>query len=529
MSINIIDNFSVNVAKPLDAKITASGSVARWAIPYRYDGLKVYDLSDRKTYVWNISSATWSIDHQIIIGDGYVPKYQPSLDGFTNSVLFSTASNIGINTTVPKSVLQINDPSGFAQPISLGFYGLDSRISYNWCNDGDQVYVQSKGSSILVFSDDHFTIKVRESNSATNSSSFTSPFSLSKRRLDIMTDVIGATGGTISMTGTNSVTLTTGSTGTINFVATGLSSSFNFITANLQRTLFGTYFHPSSPYGTFSITTNTSGYPSHIYMRSSDYLDRGTDFTLSAGNGTAFKFLYGEGGRFNISAGHGLGSGFGGSVSIVGGNGGIDGAPGDIYLIPGSNLDPLNGNVYLGINRVKVSDNDVFAWVHNKGTNGIGDSGNNVAPWGYPSLASGQFTLISGDVTSLVNCSSFTPRPCAWHRTGNIVTVSGQVSFSVTTANVDTSFKLKIPISSSFGVDSGGGDGNNWQLSGVGKIVSKYGSSGDVVTIQAYSTGMADFKFKPSSTGAQNMTYHYTYILGSWPNTSGGGGGGLGG
>ncbi len=95
MSINIIDNFSVNVAKPLDAKITASGSVARWAIPYRYDGLKVYDLSDRKTYVWNISSATWSIDHQIIIGDGYVPKYQPSLDGFTNHhQVFGTCRNL---------------------------------------------------------------------------------------------------------------------------------------------------------------------------------------------------------------------------------------------------------------------------------------------------------------------------------------------------------------------------------------------------------------------------------------------------
>lgn len=523
MSINIIDNFSVNVAKPIDAKIIASGSVARWAIPYRYDGLKVYDLSDRKTYVWNISSATWSVDHQIIVGDGYVPKYQSSLDGFTNSVLFSTASSVGVNTTIPKSTLQIDDSLGFAPPINISFFGTENRISSNWYYSGtDQYHSLTRGSSILVFSDDRFTIKVREANSLVTS--FTSPFSLSKRRLDIVTDIIGATGGTVSIAGTSSVNLTTGSSGSINLIATGLSSSFNFITGNLQRTLFGTYLPPSG-YGTFSISTNTGGYASHIYMKSSDFFSKGADFTLNAGDGTAFKVFYAEGGRFNISAGHGLGSGFGGSVSIIGGNGGIDGTPGDIYLIPGSNLDPLNGNVYLGINRVKVADNDVFAWIHNKGTNGIGDSGNNVSPWGYPSLASGQFTLVSGDATSLVNCSSFATKPCAWHRTGNIVTVSGQVSFTVTSANIDTSFRLKIPIKSEFGVDTGGGNGNNWQLNGVGKIVSKYGSSGDVVTIQAYGTSMADFKFKPSSTGAQTMTYHYTYIVGTWPSTSGGGGG----
>lgn len=525
MSINIIDNFSVNVAKPLDAKITASGSVARWAIPYRYDGLKVYDLSDRKTYVWNISSATWSIDHQIVIGDGYVPKYQTSIGGLTNSVIYSTGSNVGINTTVPKSVLQINDPSGFAQPINLGFFGTEARISSNWYFSGtDQYHIVNRGSSILAFSDDHFTIKVREANHL--ATSYSSPFSLSRTRIDMIADIIGATGGTISMTGTNSVTLTTGSTGTINFVATGLSSSFNFITGNLQRTLFGTYLPPSG-YGTFSITTNVGGYPSHIYMKSSDYLDRGADFTLSAGNGTAFKILYGEGGRFNINAGHGLGFGFGGSVSIVGGNAGFSGVAGDIYIIPGSTPDPTNGNIYLGINRVKVTDNDVYAYVHNKGTNGIGDSGNDVAPWGYPSLASGQFTLVAGDATSLVNCSSFTPKPCAWHRTGNIVTVSGQVSFTVTTDNIDTSFKLKIPIKSVFGVDLGGGNGNNWQLNGVGKIVSKYGTAGDVVTVQAYGTSTADFKFKPSSTGAQTMTYHYTYIVGTYNDSGGGGGLGL--
>ena len=41
MSIQILDGFQVNVAKPIDSRIVASGSVARNAIPYKYHGLRV--------------------------------------------------------------------------------------------------------------------------------------------------------------------------------------------------------------------------------------------------------------------------------------------------------------------------------------------------------------------------------------------------------------------------------------------------------------------------------------------------------
>jgi hypothetical protein len=180
-------------------------------------------------------------------------------------------------------------------------------------------------------------------------------------------------------------------------------------------------------------------------------------------------------------------------------------------------------------NKVVISLNDIYADIHNKGTDGIGDSGNNATPWSYPSIASGQLTLIAGDVTSpSTNCSSFTVKPCAWHRTGNTVTVSGQISFTISSSGVDSTFKLKIPIPSSFGVDSGGGNGNNWQLNGLGKIVGGAGTnSGNIATIQAYGTSTAEFKFYPSMTGAVTMVYHYTYTIGTWLNTSGGGGLGL--
>lgn len=171
-------------------------------------------------------------------------------------------------------------------------------------------------------------------------------------------------------------------------------------------------------------------------------------------------------------------------------------------------------------NKMVISLNDIYADIHSKGTNGIGDSGNNASPWIYPSIASGQFTLVTGDFTSATNCSSPTINPCLWHRTGNIVTVSGQISFTITSANVASTFKLKIPIPSTFGVDLGSLNGNNWQLNGVGKIVVGAGSnSGNISTIQAYGTSTAQFNFYPSMSGAVTMVYQYTYVVGTWPNT----------
>ena len=52
MSIQIIDGFQVNTALPIDNRIVASGSAARNAISYKYEGLRVFDTSDSVPYVW---------------------------------------------------------------------------------------------------------------------------------------------------------------------------------------------------------------------------------------------------------------------------------------------------------------------------------------------------------------------------------------------------------------------------------------------------------------------------------------------
>lgn len=69
MAIQIIDGFQVNTALPIDNRIVASGSSARNAIPYKYHGLRVYDISDNIPYVWNGSS--WLSENASgIVGSG---------------------------------------------------------------------------------------------------------------------------------------------------------------------------------------------------------------------------------------------------------------------------------------------------------------------------------------------------------------------------------------------------------------------------------------------------------------------------
>ena len=77
MAIQIVDGFQVNTASPIDNRIVASGSSARNAIPYKYEGLRVFDTSDSVPYVW-VNGAWQSENSSGISGAGttnYLPVY----------------------------------------------------------------------------------------------------------------------------------------------------------------------------------------------------------------------------------------------------------------------------------------------------------------------------------------------------------------------------------------------------------------------------------------------------------------------
>ncbi len=530
MAINITDGFNLTFAAPIDYRMVTTNSstlstMAASASIYKYNGLKVTRLDNRLTYMWN-GSAFVLDNPTMVTGTGSI-NYVPKVTGVSpylvlgNSVIYDNGGGVGIGTNDPKEVFQIGSypPAFVGLSLPLTFHkGGNTVIAYNWYYNGtDQYFDTTKGSVQLYFNGTTGDMAIRNRPS---SGVFADTIYFASNNQVLIKDgsaalpslgFINSPNSGIYSPGGNIVSIS--SAGTQRFrIFPGAATDMGLISPTGAKTLnwslYDSGYLPialSPAGGTYDFT----GFD-YIYYRGT-FSVTGTNWATAGDTST---IQIGD-------AGHRIQSTYGGPFKIRSlDNITLGNTTGDVSALTINNT--VTGN------KITISPYDIFVNIHNTGTNGIGDSGNNVSPWGYPSLASGQFTLISGDVTSLVNCSSFIPRPCAWHRTGNIVTVSGQVSFTVTTANVDTSFKLKIPIKSVFGVDTGGGDGNNWQLSGVGKIVSKYGSAGDVVTIQAYATSTAQFKFKPSSTGAQTMTYHYTYIVGTWPDTSGGGGGILG-
>lgn len=64
--ISIISNFDLNQSVPLDSRQVVNDTSARLSIQYPYEGLKVYQLSNQLTYLYE--NGTWSIDQGGIFG-----------------------------------------------------------------------------------------------------------------------------------------------------------------------------------------------------------------------------------------------------------------------------------------------------------------------------------------------------------------------------------------------------------------------------------------------------------------------------
>ena len=172
MPINILDGFNLTLNKPIDYRIVASNSTVRNAIATysRYDGLKVFQLDDRKEYTWNEGSSTWDtpVTYGNITGTGsigYVPYFSSSNNIATSSI-YVTGSNIGIRTTDPKSHLQLNTSivgSSGMPPLSISNTTVTT-LSTNYYNDGsDKSFTQSKGGVRVEFgTNGTFAVKNRK-------------------------------------------------------------------------------------------------------------------------------------------------------------------------------------------------------------------------------------------------------------------------------------------------------------------------------------------------------------------------------
>jgi len=130
MSIQIIDNFNLSVAKPIDDRFVV-GSQSLYPnvsyndkndIPYKYPGLRVWDLDLGVPYYWNGSS--WLSENSVsITGSGsasYVPKFVGSGTSTTlgNSCIYIITNSVGINNTNPSPLYSL-DVTGAINSTSL--------------------------------------------------------------------------------------------------------------------------------------------------------------------------------------------------------------------------------------------------------------------------------------------------------------------------------------------------------------------------------------------------------------------------
>ena len=158
MPINIADQFKVNVSLPIDSRIVASGS-NKDLIQFKYDGLRVFDTSNRLTYIWNATTSTFSVAD--INGSGqtnYMTRW--SSTGLTSSGIYYAVGssinkgNVGINTSSPQAVLQINSDTGTSQPFVI-HKGTATLLAYNFYNNGsDNSFDPTVGSGAIRFIND---------------------------------------------------------------------------------------------------------------------------------------------------------------------------------------------------------------------------------------------------------------------------------------------------------------------------------------------------------------------------------------
>jgi len=177
MAVNIIDGFYLSSSVPIDSRFVVNNSAERTAIVYKYDGLKVFQIDNRTTYIWNSTTSIWEVEgNGTLSGTGtlnYVPRWTSGTTLGTSSLYSSGNGKVGINDTNPLSNLQIKENS-LSAPLSLNVRYISGSndsavIGYNWYyTTSDQSFTSSKKSAYIeMTSQNGFLLKTRNSNSST--------------------------------------------------------------------------------------------------------------------------------------------------------------------------------------------------------------------------------------------------------------------------------------------------------------------------------------------------------------------------
>jgi len=167
----INSNYDVNQSIPLDSRLVATSSVSRYSITWKYEGMKVYQTDNKKTYLWD--GATWSQESGGIYGgsgslagDTYVDTgvVGATLNNKSNILFLSStsgSSNISISsqfnrhtTTGSPDWTTVEVKNQFRWKTSGGSWTDGPYISYNPSdtngNEGGLAFGTGDGSAVSV-------------------------------------------------------------------------------------------------------------------------------------------------------------------------------------------------------------------------------------------------------------------------------------------------------------------------------------------------------------------------------------------
>jgi hypothetical protein len=113
MSIQIIDNFKLNLAFPLDSRMITNGKSSRNSIKYVYEGLRVYDIVEKTPYVW--LDGSWQKESSVgVAGSGVsttetsaAPPPPPPVITTNRLVKYTSATTIGESSIFDKGTFLI--------------------------------------------------------------------------------------------------------------------------------------------------------------------------------------------------------------------------------------------------------------------------------------------------------------------------------------------------------------------------------------------------------------------------------------
>ena len=103
MATQIIDNFQLNVAKPIDSRMVTNGTASRNSLAYIYEGLRVYDLVNKAPYVY--IGGSWQQEGSAAAGGGSGGGGSSIPPGTTNKLLkYINSTTVGDSSIIDKSV-----------------------------------------------------------------------------------------------------------------------------------------------------------------------------------------------------------------------------------------------------------------------------------------------------------------------------------------------------------------------------------------------------------------------------------------